>query len=110
LRNKLSSKDVYNIIEEGVEICKFFYEDALPVRLIGINESSMMDYIMYVSDRLLIELGYEKKYNKPNPFAFMETIGMQSKTNFFESRPTEYQSAHVLGDKDNKNDIIEDDF
>jgi ribonucleoside-diphosphate reductase subunit M2 len=58
----------------------------------------------------LVELGYEKKYNKQNPFAFMETIGMQSKTNFFESRPTEYQSAHVLGDKENKNDIIEDDF
>jgi len=110
LRNRLTNKEVYKIIEEGVEICKSFYTDALPVRLIGINEDSMMDYIMYVSDRLLVELGHERLYNKVNPFAFMETIGMQSKTNFFESRPTEYQSAHVLGDKENKNDIIEDDF
>lgn len=110
LRNKLTTQQVYNIIEEGVEISRTFYEDALPVRLLGINENSMMDYIMYVSDRLLVELGYDKKYNRQNPFAFMETIGMQSKTNFFESRPTEYQSAHVLGDKENKNDILEDDF
>jgi ribonucleotide reductase beta subunit family protein with ferritin-like domain len=110
LRNRLTSNEVYKIINEGVEICKSFYSDALPVRLLGINEDSMMDYIMYVSDRLLVELGYDKLYNKTNPFAFMETIGMQSKTNFFESRPTEYQSAHVLGDNENKNDIIEDDF
>lgn len=110
LRNKLTTQQVYSIIDEGVEISRTFYADALPVRLLGINEDSMMDYIMYVSDRLLVELGYEKKYNKQNPFAFMETIGMQSKTNFFESRPTEYQSAHVLGDKENKNDILEDDF
>lgn len=110
LKNKLTSQQIYKIIEEGVEISRKFYADALPVRLLGINEDSMMDYIMYVSDRLLVELGYEKKYNKQNPFAFMETIGMQSKTNFFESRPTEYQSAHVLGDKENKNDILEDDF
>ena len=110
LRNKLTTQQVYSIIDEGVTISRMFYADALPVRLLGINEDSMMDYIMYVSDRLLVELGYEKKYNKQNPFAFMETIGMQSKTNFFESRPTEYQSAHVLGDKENKNDILEDDF
>jgi ribonucleotide reductase beta subunit family protein with ferritin-like domain len=110
LNNKLTTQQVYKIIDEGVEISRVFYSDALPVRLLGINEDSMMDYIMYVSDRLLVELGYEKKYNKQNPFAFMETIGMQSKTNFFESRPTEYQSAHVLGDKENKNDILEDDF
>lgn len=110
LNNKLTTQQIYKIIDEGVEISRIFYSDALPVRLLGINEDSMMDYIMYVSDRLLVELGYEKKYNKQNPFAFMETIGMQSKTNFFESRPTEYQSAHVLGDKENKNDILEDDF
>ena len=110
LQNRLTTQQVHKIIDEGVEISRAFYSDALPVRLLGINEESMMDYIMYVSDRLLVELGYEKKYNKQNPFPFMETIGMQSKTNFFESRPTEYQSAHVLGDKENKNDILEDDF
>lgn len=111
LKNKPDTQDVYKIIEEGVEICKVFYTDALPIRLLGMNEDNMIDYIMYVADRLLVDLGYNKKYNKPNPFSFMETIGMQTKTNFFESRPTEYQSAHVFAKKDeDKNEILEDDF
>lgn len=111
LKNKPLPTDVYKIIDEGVEICKIFYTDALPVRLLGMNEESMIDYIMYVADRLLLDLGYDKKYNKQNPFSFMETIGMQSKTNFFESRPTEYQSAHVFANKEeDKNEILEDDF
>ena len=87
LNNRLSGEDIYKIFDEGLEISRVFYTDALPVRLIGMNEESMMDYIMYVSDRLLVDLGYKKKYNKQNPFQFMETIGMTSKTNFFESRP-----------------------
>jgi ribonucleotide reductase beta subunit family protein with ferritin-like domain len=57
----------------------------------------MNDYIEYVADRLLAALGYQKLYNKKNPFGFMDTICLQGKTNFFESRPTEYQQA--LGDR-----------
>jgi len=108
LRNKLEQREVYEIIEEGVEISKDFYTDALPVHLLGMNNDNMMEYIRYVSDRLLVELGYDKKYNAKNPFTFMETIGMTGKTNFFESRPTEYQSAHVLGVKEDINEILED--
>jgi len=108
LKNRLTSEEVYSIIEEGVDICKTFYTDALPVRLLGISHESMMEYIQYVSDRLLVELGYEKKYRVANPFSFMETIGMSGKTNFFESRPTEYQSAHVFGQSEDKNEILDD--
>ncbi len=111
LKNKLTMDEIYDIIEEGVEIASEFYTDAIPVRLIGMNNENMIDYIKYVSDRLLVELGYDKKYNVANPFSFMETIGMMGKTNFFESRPTEYQSAYVLQDKDeeeNPNEILED--
>ena len=108
LNNRLSGEDIYKIFDEGLEISRVFYTDALPVRLIGMNEESMMDYIMYVSDRLLVDLGYKKKYNKQNPFQFMETIGMTSKTNFFESRPTEYTSSHVNADTEDKNEILDD--
>ena len=111
LNNKLSQKDVYDIIQEGVDISRQFYTDALPVHLLGMNNDNMMTYIQYISDRLLVELGYDKKYKVKNPFQFMETIGMTGKTNFFESRPTEYQSAHVLGskeDKEDRNEILED--
>ena len=108
LKNRLTEKEIYSIIDEGVEISRTFYTDALPVRLIGMNEESMMEYITYVSDRLLVDLGYKKKYNTKNPFQFMETIGMVGKTNFFESRPTEYTSSHVNADTEDKNEILED--
>lgn len=108
LQHRLTTSEVYDIIEEGVSVCRTFYTDALPVKLIGISHESMMEYIQYVSDRLLVELGYDKKYQVNNPFSFMETIGMAGKTNFFESRPTEYQSAHVLAQNEDKNEILED--
>jgi len=109
LENKLPLTSVYEIMEDGVDVAKRFMTDALPVKLLGMNSESMCQYIEYVTDRLLIDLHYPKKYNTQNPFAFMETIGMTGKTNFFESRPTEYQSAHVLSDKnENKHEIMED--
>jgi ribonucleoside-diphosphate reductase beta chain len=109
LENKLPFEEVKSIVSEGVEVAKNFVNDALPVRLIGMNEESMRNYIEYVADRLLVVLGYKKVYNKTNPFSFMETIGMLQKTNFFETRPTEYQSAHVFN-KDSKIDYSNEDF
>ena len=41
--------------------------------------------------RLSVQLGYEKIYNSANPFDFMELISVESKTNFFEKRVSEYQ-------------------
>ena len=110
LNNKLSTQEVYSIIEEGVYVAKLFMVDALPVKLLGMNSESMCEYIEYVSDRLLVDLGYPKRYQKSNPFSFMETIGMVGKTNFFESRPTEYQSAFVLSNSNENNHEIMEDF
>ena len=105
LKNKLSSQDINEIMKEGVEISKNFMTDALPVSLIGMNHVSMCNYIEYIGDRLLILLGYKKIYNKTNPFKFMETIGLNDKTNFFETRPHEYQDSHIMN-KSSKNKII----
>uniref|UniRef100_A0A6C0KCD6 Uncharacterized protein n=1 Tax=viral metagenome TaxID=1070528 RepID=A0A6C0KCD6_9ZZZZ len=110
LVNKLSANDAYCIIEEGVVVAKLFMTDALPVKLLGMSSESMCEYIEYVSDRLLVDLGYPKKYGTHNPFSFMETIGMVGKTNFFESRPTEYQSAYVLSNSSEDNHEIMEDF
>lgn len=109
LTNKLPLSDVYHIVEEGVTVAKLFMTDALPVKLLGMSSTSMCEYIEYVADRLLVDLGYPKKYQTANPFPFMETIGMVGKTNFFESRPTEYQSAYVLSNSnENSHEIMED--
>ncbi len=95
LVNKLPKATVEKIIRDAVEIEKEFICDALPVRLIGMNSELMSQYIEFVADRLLAELGNEKIFNTPNPFDFMEMISLQGKTNFFEKRVAEYQKAGV---------------
>ena len=94
--NKLPAKTVNSIMQEAVKISQNFMTDAIPVKLIGMNSDHMNDYIEYIGDRLLGMLGYKKIFNKKNPFDFMKTIGLDDKTNFFESRPHEYQDSHVM--------------
>ncbi|MDC0140238.1 ribonucleotide-diphosphate reductase subunit beta, partial [bacterium] len=79
---------------------KEFICESLPVRLIGMNSDLMSQYIEFVADRLLVELGTEKEYNVTNPFDFMDMISLQGKTNFFEKRVGEYQKAGVLNTSD----------
>ena len=94
--NRLDEEIVHGIVKDAVEIEKEFINDSLPCRLIGMNSDQMKTYIEYVADRLLNQLGYSKIYNSTNPFDFMEKIGREGKSNFFENRPTQYQKAGVL--------------
>jgi ribonucleoside-diphosphate reductase beta chain len=111
LQTKLPNEAVIDIISDGVIVAKEFMDDALPIRLLGMNSDNMGEYIEYVADRLFVELGYQKYYKTKNPFVFMETIGMADKTNFFESRPTQYQSAFNQDSKRNNDlEMFEDDF
>ncbi|MFA7275016.1 MAG: ribonucleotide-diphosphate reductase subunit beta [Crocinitomicaceae bacterium] len=108
VNNKLSKDKVKEIILDAVEIEKEFIIDALPVRLIGMNSEAMGQYIEFVADRLLNELGCEKVFNTTNPFDFMDMISIQGKTNFFEKRVAEYQKAGVMGDSSQTFSIDED--
>ena len=110
LNNKLTVDKVFEIIDSGLKISKNFMTDALPIRLLGMNSESMCDYLEYVADRLFVDLGYEKQYNKANPFEFMKNIGMQTKTNMFESRVMEYSSAYAPGREKKELETFEDDF
>lgn len=112
LQNKLDPKEVTAIITEAVEYEKEFVVDAIPVALIGMNANLMCQYIEFVADRLLGELGCPKVYNATNPFDFMEMISLQGKTNFFEKRVSEYQKAGVMtsGSSDNHTFTTDADF
>merc|ERR1712223_1065444 len=110
LVNKLSEKRVLQIVCEAVEIEIEFLTDALPVNLIGMNCDLMAQYIKYVADRLLLELGCDKKYNVENPFDFMENISLDGKTNFFEKRVGEYQKAGVMSKAEDRQFSIDVDF
>jgi ribonucleoside-diphosphate reductase beta chain len=81
------------------------------VDLIGMNAKLMQQYIEFVADRWLSELGYPKMFNTANPFDFMEMISLQGKTNFFEKRVGDYQKSGVMtGAKDAQTFSLEEDF
>jgi len=110
LTHKLSHEAVRAIIGEAVEIEKEFISDALPVRLIGMNADLMKQYIEFVADRWMSELGYPKLFNSTNPFDFMEMISLQGKTNFFEKRVGDYQKAGLLSARETQSFSLEEDF
>lgn len=95
LKNRLQEAVVYEIMNEAVEIEDFFINCSLPCKLIGMNAELMSQYIRYVSDRLLVQLGYNKLYNVTNPFEFMNKIDVYDKNNFFESRTDSYQDSKI---------------
>jgi ribonucleoside-diphosphate reductase subunit M2 len=108
LNKKVSKSKVIEIVKDAVEIEKEFICEALPCRLIGMNSDLMCQYIEFVADRLIVQLGHDKVYNSKNPFDFMEMISIEGKTNFFEKRVAEY----ALADKTKSDDVFEfgDDF
>jgi ribonucleoside-diphosphate reductase beta chain len=110
LSEQLSKQEATKIITDAVEIEKEFVTDALPVNLIGMNAKLMSQYIEFVADRWLVELGYERVYNATNPFDFMEMISLQGKTNFFEKRVGDYQKNGVLNSAESKAFTLDDDF
>lgn len=110
LVNKLPKEQVQKIIADAVEIEKEFVTESLPVRSIGMNSDLMSQYIEFVADRLLTELGNDKIYNTSNPFDFMDMINLQGKTNFFEKRVGEYQKAGVLNNENNTTFSLDSDF
>ena len=94
LNAKLSNNEIRDLISEAVNIETEFICEALPCRLIGMNSQLMTQYIQFVADRLSLQLGYDKIYNVANPFSWMEMISLDSKTNFFEKRVSEYALAN----------------
>ena len=108
LEKPLRKQKIHEIISEAVSIELEFINDALPCRLIGMNQVLMKQYIEFVADRLSLQLGGDKIYESKNPFEWMENISIETKTNFFEDRVSEYS----LTTKDSKLNSFEfgDDF
>uniref|UniRef100_A0A8D8SAN0 ribonucleoside-diphosphate reductase n=1 Tax=Cacopsylla melanoneura TaxID=428564 RepID=A0A8D8SAN0_9HEMI len=102
LVNRPSEDRVRSIVTEAVLLEQEFLTEALPVNLIGMNCDLMKQYIEYVADRLLVDLGCSKTYFAENPFDFMENISLEGKTNFFERKVGEYQKSSVMADSDNQ--------
>jgi ribonucleotide reductase beta subunit family protein with ferritin-like domain len=95
LQNRLTDDRVHEIVREAVAVEEEFVTEALPVKLIGMNADLMCQYIRFVADRLLVDLGHPKVFGATNPFDWMELISLEGKTNFFERRVGEYSKAGI---------------
>lgn len=98
LVDKVPADRVREMFQEAVAIEKEFIIESIPCRMIGMNSDMMSQYIEFVADGLMQLLGHERMYGSENPFDFMNLIGMPSRSNFFESRPTEYQRGGEAGE------------
>ena len=104
IENKLTVEQIHTIFKEAVAIEKEFILESIPCNLIGMNVHMMSEYIEFVADRLIVQLGYNKIFNTKNPFDFMELISLDSKTNFFEKRVSEY-SLGAINNNDEDDDL-----
>jgi ribonucleoside-diphosphate reductase beta chain len=96
----LPRETIERIITDGVDIEIEFITEALPVRLIGMNDAMMKEYIKYVANRLAVQFGIPKPYKRvKNPFSFMEMISLEGKTNFFENKVSEYSIGRERPDE-----------
>jgi len=111
MQSKLAADDVYDMMREAVDIETEFITESIPCALLGMNNDLMAQYVKYVADRLLVQLGYEKIYNAQNPFPFMERISLENKSNFFEhTRIADYSKAGVGNDKNAFVFSVEEEF
>lgn len=110
LVEKLSEKEVHRIFTEAVNIEKEFVSESLQVKLIGMNDVMMKQYIEYVADYWLLKMGHSKLYGSENPFDFMNYISLQSFGNFFETKISSYRKANVGSSEQETKFSLEEDF
>lgn len=113
IENKPKKSEVHEMFKDAVDIEIEFITQAIPCNLLGLNSDLMAQYIQFVADRLLTQLGYSKIWNiNKCPLDFMERISLDNKTNFFDNRVSDYSKASIQNKKEtltfNSND--DDDF
>ena len=96
LIKKCDESVIHEIFQEALEIETEFICESLPCKLIGMNSVLMVQYIKFVADNLLTELGYTTLYDVECPFDFMDNINLSGKANFFEQRVSEYAQAYSV--------------
>ena len=65
----------------------------------GLTKAEMMQYIRYIADRRLLQLGLKPNYNiKDNPLDWLDDVLGVEHQNFFEGRATTYMKAGMRGD------------
>jgi ribonucleoside-diphosphate reductase beta chain len=110
LQNKLPEQKVQQIVRDAVEVESAFVKSALEQDLLGMNADSMIMYVQYIADRLLLELGCSKVYNVRNPFQWMDAINLQGLTSMFELKNDSYAKAGMAENKEEEVFSLEVEF
>ncbi|KAB8314240.1 ribonucleotide-diphosphate reductase subunit beta [Tolypothrix campylonemoides VB511288] len=84
-------RDVVRMFEEAVACELQFAEDVLSGGVAGLSLRDMRQYLEYVADQRLRQLGMPTHFGATNPFGFMDLQDVQEVTNFFERRVSAYQ-------------------
>jgi ribonucleotide reductase beta subunit family protein with ferritin-like domain len=103
--NKLPESMVHQMFREAVDVETNFINTALPIGLRGMNSLLMTQYVQFVADQLLLDLGYTPIFGEVNPFEFMDkqSISVRIADFFVKSNLTEYSmpSASTLSFDEN---------
>ena len=91
--------EIHDMIVEGVSMEEQYNRDMLPRGILGMNADYVNDYVKYLADRRLEELGFEPEYRVANPAKWMATANDTLQlVNFFEATNTSYEvNAHATG-------------
>jgi len=87
-------------IKQAVDLEVQYAKEVLPRGILGLNSDMFVDYMQYIANRRMSDLGFKFKFaGGNNPFPWLsETIDLQKQKNFFESKVTDYQNAGALDD------------
>jgi len=86
------AQEIAGIIVEGVNLETAYNQDLFPKGILGLNADYVNQYVQYVADRRLEELGLQKHYNVSNPAKWMSTAtDVFELVNFFEAQNTSYE-------------------
>ena len=92
LQTEEFANEIRQMILDAVEMEEQYNHDLLPGGILGLNATYINQYVKYLADRRLEELGFETEYNVSNPAKWMATANDTLQlVNFFESTNTSYE-------------------
>lgn len=98
---RLSREEIFEMMDEAVEIEKYFIEEAIPVDLVQINRDTMLSYVKFIANRWLESIPCKEGFAGPlynnvdMPLKWMETISIPLFASFFEVVPVEYEDSKL---------------
>lgn len=91
-------QEIIDLIKDGMELEYQYALDTMPRGILGMNATMMKEYLQFITNRRLVQIGLPEQYpGANNPFPWMsEIMDLKKEKNFFETRVIEYQTGGAL--------------